>query len=435
LFVGLLLPPGAVPTGELDEAGVRSLDGELEVLCASVDEVFARPASRENLRAMVRGLLSEVPRKNLWQLAEFAGHPNPDRLQGFLAKAAWDADELRDRVRDYAVATLAADDAVLIADETGDLKKGRKSAGVQRQYTGTAGRIDNAQVSVRLSYGSSRGRTLVDRELYLGKDWTGTTAEHERRCAEQGIPPERAMHVATRPELARRMLERALAAQVPFGYFLADEAYGQCRTLRAWLEEREVRYVLAVPKDEALPLPDGRTRQARELYVVVPEEAFERRSCADGAKGPRDYRPSAMPPGWCRGTGRHQRTVRGRAPRCAEGRSGGPRRRSRARSLLFWNEVDLALPAHLLRLGDGLMHLVERVLAPGGGLDDPLAHEVDDVLVQLLPFRSREPLQPVPEPVDLEDAAAGEDVPWVLADADRLARQRTVDQHAAVLVE
>ena len=146
--MGLLLPPGAVPTGELDEAEIRALDGELEALCASVDDVFARPASRENLRAMVRGLLSEVPRKNLWQLAEFAGHPNPDRLQGFLAKAAWDADELRDRVRAYAVAALADADAVLIADETGDIKKGTKTAGVQRQYTGTAGRIENAQVSV-----------------------------------------------------------------------------------------------------------------------------------------------------------------------------------------------------------------------------------------------------------------------------------------------
>jgi SRSO17 transposase len=175
--VGLTLPPRAVGTSELGEGEIRALEGELEALCASVDDVFARPASRENLRAMVRGLLGEVPRKNMWQLAEFAGHPNPDRLQGFLAKAAWDADELRDRVRAFAVAALADQDAVLIADETGDLKKGRKSAGVQRQYTGTAGRIENAQVSVHLSYGSRRGRTLIDRELYLGRDWAGTTAD------------------------------------------------------------------------------------------------------------------------------------------------------------------------------------------------------------------------------------------------------------------
>nr|WP_323185085.1 IS701 family transposase [Streptomyces sp. NBC_00140] len=133
------------------------------------------------------------------------------------------------------------------------------------------------------------GRTLVDRELYLGRVWASTTAEHERRCIEQGIPPERATAVATKPELARRMLERALDAGVPFTYFLADEAYGQCRTLRAWLEERQVPYVLAIPKNEVVPLPDGRTRQARELYALVPEETFERRSCADGSKGPREY--------------------------------------------------------------------------------------------------------------------------------------------------
>ncbi|MEV6673278.1 IS701 family transposase [Streptomyces sp. NPDC051162] len=283
------MPLGAVRTGELGEGEIRLLEGELEALCASVDDVFARPASRENLRAMMRGLLSEVPRKNLWQLAEFAGHASPDRLQGFLARAAWDAGELRDRVRAFAVATLTAQDAVLIADETGDIKKGIKSSGVQRQYTGTAGRIENAQVSVHLSYGSRLGRTLIDSELYLGKDWAGTSAGHERRCAEQGIPPERAAHVATKPELARRMLERVLSAGVPFTYFLADEAYGRCRTLRTWLEDNEVRYVLAVAKDEVLPLPDGRTRQARELYAVTPETAFERRSCADGAKGPREY--------------------------------------------------------------------------------------------------------------------------------------------------
>jgi SRSO17 transposase len=287
--VGLTLSPGAVGTGELDEGEIRALEGELEALFASVDDVFARPASRENLRAMVRGLLSEVPRKNMWQLAEFAGHPNPDRLQGFLAKAAWDADELRDRVRAHAVAALADPDAVLIADETGDIKKGAKSAGVQRQYTGTAGRIENAQVSVHLSYGSSRGRTLIDRELYIGKDWAGTTADHQQRCAEQGIPPERALAVATKAELARRMLERAVQAGVPFSYFLADEVYGQSHALRAWLEEHRIAYVLAIPKDEALLLPDGRTRQSRELYALTPEGALERRSCADGAKGPRDY--------------------------------------------------------------------------------------------------------------------------------------------------
>ncbi len=141
--------------------------------------------------------------------------------------------ELCDRVRDIALAALADPDAVLIADETGDIKKGRKSAGVQRQYTGTAGRIENAQVSVYLSYGSRLGRTLIDRELYLGREWAGAGPEHEARCAEQVFPTERARAVLTKPELARPMLERALAAHVPFSCFLADEVFGQSRALRA----------------------------------------------------------------------------------------------------------------------------------------------------------------------------------------------------------
>ncbi|MFC8290219.1 transposase [Streptomyces sp. NPDC057242] len=244
---------------------------------------------------MARGLLSEVPRKNLWQPAEFAGRPDPDRLQGFLPKASCDADEVRDRVRAYAVTALAADDAVLIADETGDIEKETKTADAQRQYAGTAGRIQNARVSVHLLYGSSRSRTLIDRELHLGRPWVGTAAEHERRRAEQGIPPERATTVAAKPEPARRMLERTLAAKAPFTYFLADEAHGRCRAPRAWLEERQVRYVLAVPKNEVVQLPDGRTRQARELHVLVPMEALERRSLRRRRQGPPRVRPDSRP--------------------------------------------------------------------------------------------------------------------------------------------
>jgi SRSO17 transposase len=285
----LMLPPGLVRRDELTADEVRCWDADLEALCASVDDVFRRPASRENLRAMVRGLLSDVPRKNMWQVAEAAGHASPDRLQDFLARASWDADELRDRVREFVVDSLRAEDAVLIADETGDIKKGTKSAGVARQYTGVTGQVENAQVSVHLSYGSSRGRAIIDRELYAGQHWAGRGEEHRRRCEEAGVPEERARTVVTKPELARRMVERALAAGVAFTYFLADELYGGSRALRAWLEEHQVRYVMAVPKNEVLVLADGRTQEARQLWARVPEALMERRSCADGAKGPRAY--------------------------------------------------------------------------------------------------------------------------------------------------
>ncbi|MGW2207366.1 IS701 family transposase [Streptomyces sp. NPDC001774] len=228
--MGLTMPPGLVRRDELTADEVRRWDDDLEGLCASMDDVFVRPASRQNLRDMVRGLLSDVPRKNMWQVAEAAGHPTPDRLQDFLARATWDADELRDRVREFVVDSLRAGDAVLIADETGDIKKGVKSVGVARQYTGVTGQVENAQVSVHLSYGSARGRAIIDRELYLGLHWAGTGGEHEERCRAAGVPGERARQVVTKPELARRMLERALDASVSFSWFLADELYGTSRS-------------------------------------------------------------------------------------------------------------------------------------------------------------------------------------------------------------
>nr|WP_324289662.1 transposase [Streptomyces sp. H27-G5] len=197
--------------------------------------------------------------------------------------------ELVEAADEKLLAKTIAPDAVLIADETGDIKKGIKSAGVARQYTGVTGQVENAQVSVHLSYGSSRGRAIIDRELYAGRYWAGDSEEHRRRCEEAGIPEDRARTVVTKPELARRMVERTLAAGVPFSYFLADELYGGSRSLRAWLEEHQVRYVLAIPKSEVLPLADGRTQEARQLWARVPEALMERRSCADGAKGPRAY--------------------------------------------------------------------------------------------------------------------------------------------------
>ncbi|MEJ8639915.1 IS701 family transposase [Streptomyces sp. MS2.AVA.5] len=284
-----MVPPGLVRRDELTVDEVRQWDRDLEGLCGSVDDVFVRPASRQNLRDMVRGLLSDVPRKNMWQVAEAAGHPTPDRLQDFLARGAWEADALRDRVREFVVDALRAEDAVLIADETGDIKKGTKSVGVARQYTGVTGQVENAQVSVHLSYGSARGRAIIDRELYLGRHWAGSSGEHHRRCEEAGVPEERARQVVTKPELARRMVERTVAAGVAFTYFLADELYGTCRALRAWLEEHRIRYVLAIPKNEILPLADGRTQEARLLWARVPDMAMERRACAAGAKGPREY--------------------------------------------------------------------------------------------------------------------------------------------------
>jgi len=183
--------------------------GQFEELMGRIAGRFARVEPRRRARAFVLGLLSELRRKNCWTIAEQAGDATPDGMQHLLAGARWDADAVRDDVRGYVVEHLGGPDAVLVVDETGDLKKGTASAGVQRQYTGTAGRVENCQVAVFLSYAARGGHALIDRDLYLPRSWTADPA----RCAAAGIPEGTAF--ATRPKLARRMISRALDAGVP----------------------------------------------------------------------------------------------------------------------------------------------------------------------------------------------------------------------------
>lgn len=197
---------------------------------------FRRAEPRRRARALVAGL----PRKNCWTIAEHAGDATPDGMQHLLARAKWDADGVRDDVRGYVAEHLGDPRAVLVAGETGDLKKGSATAGVQRQYTGTAGRVENAQVAVYLGDAARRGHALIDRELYLPKSWTSDPA----RCAAAGIPAD--VTFATKPQLARRMIERAVAAKVPFAWVAGDEVYGDNGPLRTWLEQQHIAYVLAV---------------------------------------------------------------------------------------------------------------------------------------------------------------------------------------------
>jgi len=174
--------------------------------------------ARERSKRYVTGLLDRVERKNGWQVAEHLGEPGPQGVQRLLNAADWDADAVRDDLRTYVVEHLGAADGVLIVDETGFLKKGTKSVGVQRQYSGTAGRIENCQIGVFLGYASSKGRTFLDRELYLPKDW----AEDPERRKEAAVPEE--VQFATNPELAARMVERAFVAGVPAAWVTGDAA-------------------------------------------------------------------------------------------------------------------------------------------------------------------------------------------------------------------
>jgi len=244
---------------------------------------FAQAASRRRARAYLLGLLSRSERKNGWTIAEFAGEATPDGMQRLLNFYSWSAGDVRDDLRDYVMAAIGDPAGVLIADETGFLKKGTRSAGVQRQYSGTAGRVENCQLGVFLAYAvPGGGRALIDRELYLPRSWT----DDRDRCREAGIGDD--VGFATKPELARQMIERAISAGVPFSWVAADEVYGQHAPLRDWLGEHHVSYVLAVPKDFPVPAA-ARTRRADELAALVPAAGWQQVSCGDGSKGPRFY--------------------------------------------------------------------------------------------------------------------------------------------------
>jgi SRSO17 transposase len=271
---------------DLDVAEAAAWAEGLEEVHARIAARFARSEPRERVLAYVRGLLAPVERKNSWTLAERAGEANPDGMQRLLAAADWDADAVRDDLREYVVEHLGDPAAVLVVDETGFLKKGTKSAGVARQYSGTAGRIENCQIGVFLGYASPAGRTFLDRELYLPKAWS----EDRGRCREAGVPDE--VDFATKPALAIGMLTRALDAAVPAGWVTADEVYGQHYRLRATLEQRGMPYVLAVPVNQhVITTVENKIaeRRADTLAARLPAQAWKKISAGDGAKGPRLY--------------------------------------------------------------------------------------------------------------------------------------------------
>ena len=256
--------------------------GMFDELMGRIAGRFTRVEPRRRARAFVLGLLADLPRKNCWSIAEHAGDATPGGMQHLLAGARWDADAVRDDLRGYVVQHLGDPGAVLVVDETGDLKKGTRTAGVQRQYTGTAGRIENSQVAVYLTYAAPRGHALVDRELYLPESWTGDPA----RCRAAGIPGGTVF--ATKPKLARRMIARILDAGAPAGWVAGDEVYGADPGLRSDLETRKVGYVLAVAKSCPVNAGAGACR-ADHLAARLPRSAWQLYSAGEGAKGHRCY--------------------------------------------------------------------------------------------------------------------------------------------------
>ena len=260
---------------------VRLWGEQLDSVARRIGARFARSETRDRARAYLIGLLGPVQRKNAWQVAERIGDDAPYGVQYLMGRAEWDPDSVRDDLRAYVVETLGDTDAVLILDETGFLKKGTKSAGVARQYTGTAGRIENAQVGVFLAYSSRHGVAFLDRTLYLPEEWTGDP----ERCKAAGIPEGTAF--STKIRLAKAMLERAFKAGVPAAWVTGDEVYGAWE-LRRWLEEQERPYVLAVRANQHAWAGSGQATVAA-LTGALPKRAWHTITIAAGSKGPRRY--------------------------------------------------------------------------------------------------------------------------------------------------
>ena len=262
---------------------VRGWDDGFREFFLEFSHWFSRADVRWQAFKYVRGLLAPLERRNSWTLAEQAGDMTPDAMQGLLVSRCFDRDAVRDQVRAAVVEAIGDPAGVLIGDETGFAKKGKASAGVQRQYTGTTGKIDNCQIGVFLAYHTSRGRALIDRELYLPQSWT----DDRDRCGTAHIPDE--VEFATKPQQAKSMLERAVAAGVPFAWFTADEAYGQNRELREWCEQQDIAYVMATRKDHEVPSGLHTSTRVDELVGTIRPGAWRRMSCGDGAHGPRVY--------------------------------------------------------------------------------------------------------------------------------------------------
>ena len=275
--MGLVLKPAGL-------AGWREALAELQ---RRVGELFGRPEPRRQAGLYLEGLLGPAERKNGWQLAEAVGDRRPWRTQRVLSHVLWHQDKARDLCRGYVVEHLGAPDGVLIIDETGFLKKGTRSAGVARQYSGTAGRVENCQIGVFLAYASGKGHALIDRELYLPKEWT----DDRERCTAAAVPE--AVEFATEPRLAQRMIERALTAGVPVSWVLGDEVYGNDRRLRIWLESTTDPMCWRSRRPSRCgrwSLARGPSRRrAKDLATAEPLEGWRRLSAGAGSKGERLY--------------------------------------------------------------------------------------------------------------------------------------------------
>ena len=272
---------------------IAAAEAEVQAVATRLRSRFRRGAAHRHAVAYVRGLLSDVERKNGWQLAEQGGYAHPRTIQRVLDRSRWDADAVRDDLCAYVVEHLGDPDGVLVVDETGFLKKGTHSCGVARQYSGTAGRVENCQIGVFLGYSSTKGRAGIDRELYLPREW----GEDAERRAAAGVPDTAAFR--TKPQLALEMIERALDAEVPARWVVGDEVYGSDSKFRRALEARDQAYVVAVKSNEKpTTWPPYRPPSQVAVAAIRAElepGAWQQLSCGEGAQGERLYDWAQVP--------------------------------------------------------------------------------------------------------------------------------------------
>lgn len=269
-------------SGTISLRDLRRWERELDRVTQRFGPLMGRVEMQAQGARYLRGLISQVDRKNGWQLAEHLGEQTPTNLQHFIARAAWNADSVRDELQQYVQEHLADPDSVLIIDETGFLKKGTQSAGVARMYSGTAGRIENCQIGVFLAYSSSKGHALIDRELYIPKDWI----EDRDRCRKAHIPGE--IPFATKPELARQMLRRAVASGMSAQWVCADEVYGSDSAFRTCCEELGLGYVVAITSAAHI-FHNGLRGRVSDHVTDFKKRDWKRLSCGAGTKGERLY--------------------------------------------------------------------------------------------------------------------------------------------------
>ena len=266
-----------------EEEQVQNWGESFDEFIEFIEPRFSRREAKDRVRSYLQGLLSPIERKNSWWLAENAGDINPYGIQNLLGRAVWDADGLQSDLMLYVKEYLATPDGIGVLDETGFLKKGTKSVGVQRQYSGTAGKVENCQIGVFLTYASEKGHTFLGRKLYLPESWVSDP----ERCLKAGVPEE-SIKFATKPALGQQMLEEASEAGILFAWVTGDAVYGDNPGLRDYLETQNQAYVLAVSCTERVTMDDMKI-QGSEMVQQRCQKDWQRLSAGNGTKGPRLY--------------------------------------------------------------------------------------------------------------------------------------------------